>query len=339
MVYLLALCCIVFIMIGSIRYTGENSQYLSIDTTKSIKGISAVMIVLHHLSQQCTQLFSILKIMQYVGFILVAIFFFCSGYGLEYGYQEKRNYLDGFLKKRVLKILIPYWIINLVYIIYDYFQNIPHSITEYILSIFGVDSITKTWFVTSILICYILFYIIYSKSKEEWKIPLLGIAMIGYIVVCYSLNLHSSWTASIATFYMGVLWKKYQKLIDSYISKGSISKFFISLVLLIAFFIGRLGMQYIGIDNEILHIFMRNIVSILMVLSIMLGLQKVRINSRICRGLGNISYELYIVHQFWIRALYGIGLSENMFVFLVLAISLVSAFMLLKFKKKIEKLI
>ena len=45
------------------------------------------------------------------GHTCVAVFFFLSGYGLEYSLSNKPGYMRTFLQKRALGLLIQYWLI------------------------------------------------------------------------------------------------------------------------------------------------------------------------------------------------------------------------------------
>lgn len=49
-----------------------------------------------------------------LGHVCVSVFFFLSGYGLEYSLANKPDYVSGFLHKRVLGLMIQYWIIMTV---------------------------------------------------------------------------------------------------------------------------------------------------------------------------------------------------------------------------------
>lgn len=81
-----------------IRGEGYYDDYLSIEKTKKVKGIAAILILLHHLAQRVAipKPFAFIR---YVGFILVAVFFFFSGYGLSFGLRYKSDYLKHFWKK------------------------------------------------------------------------------------------------------------------------------------------------------------------------------------------------------------------------------------------------
>lgn len=76
-------------------HIGYSKEYLSLMTTKQLKGIVAYAIIIHHLSQKM-QVPGLLSIIGYIGFICVAVFFFISGYGLECALKNKENYLKHF---------------------------------------------------------------------------------------------------------------------------------------------------------------------------------------------------------------------------------------------------
>ena len=80
---------------------------LSLDAMTSLKGLMAICVILHHISQKAAfQQTKTIPIFEHIGFLFVGVFFFCSGYGLYKSFSTKENYLKGFLKKRVLPIVI-----------------------------------------------------------------------------------------------------------------------------------------------------------------------------------------------------------------------------------------
>ena len=94
-----------------------NEDFLSLETMKSLRGFAAIGVILHHISQQQTfQQEGILLPFVNAGAYFVAIFFFCSGYGLLKSFDSKPDYLKGFIKKRIVKsIIIPYYVDILIY--------------------------------------------------------------------------------------------------------------------------------------------------------------------------------------------------------------------------------
>ena len=83
-------------------------EALSLDNTLVVRGFAAISVVLCHTG---------IPVFYRHGYLFVAIFYFFSGYGLMYGILKKKDYLKGFLKKRFLSLMIPYWVATLLYIL------------------------------------------------------------------------------------------------------------------------------------------------------------------------------------------------------------------------------
>lgn len=116
MTSLFILLCVRALMACNSRRTGKFSP----SATLPLRGIMAIGIVLHHvalrvdaatpdspwwLSQFCSW-----------GAPIVSVFFFMSGYGLLVSLKSKGTlYLDGFLKKRLSKVVLPLVLCSVVY--------------------------------------------------------------------------------------------------------------------------------------------------------------------------------------------------------------------------------
>ena len=103
--------------LGSHTFMGVQ---FSKQATVPLRGLLATGIVLHHLSLRlveaspdCSWLWSQFS---FWGAPIVAVFFFLSGYGLMVSLITKgQKYLDGFLKKRLLKIVLPLVLCSIVF--------------------------------------------------------------------------------------------------------------------------------------------------------------------------------------------------------------------------------
>ena len=88
---------------------GFNEDSMSLDAMTSLKGVLAIFVLCHHLSQKpAFQQTHTISFFEHIGFLFVGIFFLCSGYGLYKSYLKKPDYLKTFLKRRVLPIVIFY---------------------------------------------------------------------------------------------------------------------------------------------------------------------------------------------------------------------------------------
>lgn len=324
--YIGLLMVFLILVITSIRKRDtENYAYLSKETTVAEKGLAAVIIVFHHISQMI-DLPKCFVIMNYVGFIMVAIFFFISGYGLSYGLDNKEGYLNNFFKKRILSILIPYWIVNTISIVYNLINSKTFTPFEYLTSYLGLDTITGTWFVTAILIMYLAFwfsYKLYCKEKTTWNVStiiLLALIVI-YCVFCYKLSNNSSFTASISAFALGVVWNRlFNSRFIEHLKTNYILKLCAITILFGVAFIGRLGLSYIGVNSEILHVIIRNIVTVCFVLFLLTVTYKIEFKSKIISTFGIYSYEIYICH--YLSKTVFSNLADNSYLFILLVIAL-----------------
>lgn len=101
---------------------GINSSYLSVENTNSVKAICAIGVVMYHITSEvdCGNAFYIFRI---IGYLMVSVFFFYSGYGLIYSLNKKPNYLKKFFTGRICKVLIPYILAVIIYTIVKSLYN------------------------------------------------------------------------------------------------------------------------------------------------------------------------------------------------------------------------
>lgn len=103
--------------LGSHTFMGVQ---FSKQATVPLRGLLATGIVLHHLSLRLVEASPdcpwIWSQFSFWGAPIVAVFFFLSGYGLMVSLITKgQKYLDGFLKKRLLKIVLPLILCSIVF--------------------------------------------------------------------------------------------------------------------------------------------------------------------------------------------------------------------------------
>ena len=184
-----------------------NKEYLDKKYTNCIKGICAVMVVMNHLFEEA----------RLWGILAVAMFFFYSGYGLMQGYCNKENYFKGFWKKRIKKVLLPFWITNVIYIlVYIFVKNNSYTASEIILSFFDASIMTTGWYMIAAIIMYAIFYIVfkYLKTSNTKKIILNMILIFCYIILARFVGCKSWWYTSILGFGLGLIWAYKKSSID-----------------------------------------------------------------------------------------------------------------------------
>lgn len=195
-------------------------DYLSNKSTKSLKGLLALLIIFHHVSQKITtgENFSNFE---YMGRYIVALFFFLSGYGLYFQYSNNITYMENFLRKRLARILIPFTVFIIIYVIYRATLGEVVNV-DFFLSFWKDHSniVYNGWFVNSIIVLYVIFYVSFKKKDSKSSFYMLTFLTLVYIFWKAYQN-HGDWEyVSIMAFLLGVFWMKNRISIDRFIEKN-----------------------------------------------------------------------------------------------------------------------
>lgn len=141
-----------------------DSNWMTKKCTTGLKGLAVLMVVWGHVGA-CLHVSGI----QFIGGVGVSIFLILSGYGLEKSYIN--NGLQKFWNKKLIKVFIPFWIVELVggILTHDF------DIKGYILDVLFLKPGTAYgWYMGYLFICYSLFYVykllIDNKiiTKKNW---------------------------------------------------------------------------------------------------------------------------------------------------------------------------
>ena len=267
-------------------------------TTNCCKGIAAMIIMLHHISFRVSNLPVYVKPIWYIAFPIVGFFFFMSGYGLTCGLLQKKNYLQGFLSKRLLNIIVPYVIVAITWIGLEIIWGGGQTPVRAIAEAFTIRYIQPLWFIWVIIAVYIVFYAVFNHTEINVGAYWFAVITIAYILISAFVNPRDEMYASIIGMPLGILWAMYERKIDSYFEIGFLRKEIVAIVAFVILFIGRLTLSVVGFDNQLFQSVLRNIITIAFIVPLIELLKKVKIQKRFLIWLGTISYEIYIIHPF-----------------------------------------
>lgn len=200
----------------------ENTKYMSKEYTACLRGIFALCVVAHHLYQH-SGLFRgsyIGAILQLLGYVSVAVFFFFSGYGLMFS-SRKENYLKGFLRKRFIPLYCFYVFLIVLYSIWTFIIKksvLPKAIVQSFF--FGTTVVTNGWYFQATFVMYLLFFITFTIFKTKNKqILFFGVGILVYCIVCNLLNLGLTWYQTIPCTILGMLFCYKKSFIDTLFEK------------------------------------------------------------------------------------------------------------------------
>ena len=264
-----------------------NDDFTSLEVMKSVRGLAAIGVILHHISQEWTfQESGVLTPFVNAGAYFVAIFFFCSGYGLIKSYDSKKDYLKGFVKNRVVKaIVVPFYVDALLYGLLIFLVKIPLEKMQWVTNILGITMMnTYAWFPIVLTLLYLVFFIsfrLFSNRKVCFAVILVFMIALG-VATCFAGHFawwagkpqwwmtdegyetmkwwmdekifwfHGEWWVnSMPAFLTGLIFATYEKKIISFFKKNYAKKFFILILITVCLYgLSEYGQSHFGYWTE-----------------------------------------------------------------------------------------
>ena len=182
-----------------------NEDYASLEVMKSIRGIAAIGVMLHHVSQEFGfQEVGALSPFVNAGAYFVSVFFFCSGYGLIKSLDTKKDYLKGFIRKRIVKsIVVPFYVNVLLYGIFMLIVKMPFEKVQWATNLLGVTMMNQYgWFPIVLALLYLVFFICFRFIKNR---PVCFAILFVFIIamgIGTCINGHFAWWAGSPNWWM-----------------------------------------------------------------------------------------------------------------------------------------
>lgn len=323
------------------RAVGVYEDYLSPDNTNAVRGICALLIVFHHITLTLTAGASSVGIenvtvdaFKGIGFLIVAVFFFFTGYGLAYSSEHKKDYAKGigFMKGKFIKILIPYAVVNVIYFITKIFytKRTLASIIEDLKT--GHPIADNSWYVVAVMVVYFAFWIAYQYKNKYIRFVCFLITLSLYSEVCIAIDFPDWWYKTLIIVPMGMVWYNYNDRIVKFFKKNTLAYFGIFAGLLAAFILLYNCETLFGIKfGDNLKAFVQTVVAVIFTALVVMLLMKVTFNNYTLRWVGGVSFELYMIHGLFIRIFkksHQITLHTTVYVGIVIACSVIAAYLL-----------
>ncbi|MEY8382463.1 acyltransferase [Christensenellaceae bacterium 44-20] len=280
--------CLFLSMIAFRKQTHED--YLSLGSFTALKGLMAMVVVFHHLAQIMPEEGYCFRLFTDIGPYAVAVFFLLSGFGLSTQFRAKgKAYFDGYFKKLLLKIVLPYLVMNLIYY---FFRGIVLGEGLTLASILsdasrGVTLVTHSWFIIAILLFYTAFYLCFRGCRNSWLANIsIYLLVFAYVYACKRLEFGYWWYQSSLAFGVGVTWGCYQDRLGEPIRKSYPAILYAGALLLWAM------IRPMSSEAHVLIALLRT--ALFAVLAVLVG-RKAKYDSRPLEFLGKRSLEIYMV--------------------------------------------
>lgn len=295
----ISVALILLITLPRIKFSFKNFNLLSKENSSNVKGLLCILIFYHHFTGWFVDKGIIFYVLSHIGSFVVGVFFFLSAYGLIKAYPGDVNF--SFLLKRFVKILVPYWLCEILYSVislaFDIQIKCEVNFKNIFLSLLPIKEIVEnSWFVGAILVAYVMFFIgkkILPKADLALKTAVL---MLIFSVVFYK---HLDYWTTFFAFPLGLFFGEKEDKISSLSAGKRIAVIAASAVLCAAAIVPKFYGFSIG--NNLYMNVSDFFTSSLFAVFVYFVISFVKIGNPVLSFFGKISYEVYLIHGIAIR--------------------------------------
>lgn len=309
----IAVDCLILLFAGVCLYGAELSRpvlhaihpdYLSGENGRSLRGILSLGILFHHLGQKGMGCI-LLPLFSKVGFLLVSVFFFLSGFGLMKQHMAREDYRRQFLRRRMPTILIPYLVSTALYWLLYALLGTPWTLGDILRGILrGSPIVTASWYVICILLFYLAFWCLMWLCGKRYSLLLIGATgFLGcYLALCRKLGYGSWWFNTAPVLLLGMIWALYQEKIDLFLKRHIHQALPVTALAFLVVYGSKILLNS-RLSGFLLPTALTWLVCYLFVTLLLLILSQLSLGNSLLRRLGDISLETYLCQFFFLQLL------------------------------------
>ncbi|MBO6239767.1 MAG: acyltransferase [Butyrivibrio sp.] len=329
-IYLVYVALPVILLWGA-KFSGKrfNDGFLSLEQTKAIQGFLAICIMLHHIAQKTcaswiqpqTRIVHGLDMFVPIGYLLVSIFLFFNGYGVYKSYHTKENYLDGFIKKRILPVVLALYTTTVIFFIARLLVGEKMDAKQVILYLTSIQLCNpNTWYVIVLPFFYLAFYFSFKFIKRDGLAVLATTAFVVLYMLLGTRIDHNDywirgewWYNCVFLFPVGIIFAKFEDKIIPHLKKHywvylvAALLLFYPLYIYSGFICNIFG--YYGDNWGAPDTVFRRRVSLLsqvfltteFVFTVLLINMKVAFGNKFLKFMGTITLEFYLIHGLYVE--------------------------------------
>lgn len=321
-IFLIAFLCI---CLYKARFSNFHEDYMKKEQTGSVKGVFAIIIVFSHFRGYVELSNGFIDtsfewVIGLFGQLMVTLFFFYSGYGILKSYKLKGDYAKSFFKKRILKTLLHFDLVVMLYVILSFIIKAEYSWADYVFAWVGWTAVgNSNWFIFVMLSLYVITLIAFFIPKK--KNPLLvtclvcGFSCVLFLCLYYAKK-ESWWMDTLFCYTAGMIFALVEDKLKSFMQKTKLYNYGTVLLSFICF-----SVSYLFAKRILPSLVASNITAVLFCLCVVFILTKIKIDNAILRWLGKYSFCIYICQRLPMIILQKAGIS-NSYLFFIISICL-----------------
>lgn len=334
-VYVLLLVFIVFAGIKAAPAGHFCKDYMSKEKTCAIKGIFVILVLFRHASQYMNlggpydDPFLILE--QHTGQMIVAMFFFYSGYGMMEAVKKKGfPYVKAILCKRLPNVYIKFAIVVLLFLILDLCLGklSGYDWQTIVWSFIGWKNIgNSNWYMFAIFILYFIFFLAFfllcwnqSRTTHFVSAVLLTVLTVGYVFWQIQIGQSAYFYNTVILLPLGVWYSLLKPWIEKLMMTSEIRYTFVCAVTVLLYAAAYGWRGRYGIEGY-------TIWAVVFTLSVVWFTMKISVGNPVLEWFGNHVFSVYMLQRIPMILLshWGLGYSHRYF---FLAVSIVSTIFL-----------
>ncbi len=327
-----------FLLLWGCRLSGKgqwNEEAFSLKQMKALQGFFAICIMLHHIGQktcagwlQPKYIIPGLELFVPFGYYFVGFFLFCSGYGLCKSYQTKPDYLKGFGSKRILPIVLSYYVTGLIFLLERFLMKEPLDGWKLFFYISGLKlSNPNGWFVVALPFLYFFFWLSFrltdrgSHTREKQSSLLLTLLVFLYMLLGTIIDHNDFWMRgewwynSVHFFAIGVLFARHEAGITAHIKRHYRLYLLLLFVgMFVLYGVSEFAQSFFSYYGENWHapdkiprrwvcLLSQMAASCSFVFFVLLLNMKLRFGNRFLYFMGTITLEFYLIHGLFLEPL------------------------------------
>lgn len=330
-----------------IKFAGKSffaEESLSRDVTDSIKGFFIWLVFLSHFSSyiegsNLLDTFAF-KISWWLGQLIVACFFFYSGYGVCQAIGNRGySYVKSLPKNRIFKTLLHFDLAVCLYIIINLCINKDMSAKDIVLGLIGWQGLgNSNWYIFVILAMYLITWLSFTLAKKNLKAALFITTLFSFGLIAFlHFTRYSYWYDTLLCYVLGMWVSAYKKEFLSIITKSNLVWGVCTSVLFILF-----SATYLLPSTTICYWIKSIFLAPLFCLLVTVLLTKFTVSNKLLINSGKYLFEIYILQRIPMIVLKHIGvydLNHYLYFLLCVAITIVLSLIFRKILTKIDSVV
>ncbi len=276
-----------FVLLYKAEYATGSTHLFNKQNSTAMWGFWCLIVILVHIpAAYQNRIQDMIGSFAYIG---VTFFFMTSAYGLKLGIKNNPESIRHFWRKRLPKLLVPMFLVNMIAILFGFMENT--SVSPWIL-------IKVNGWVWWLLVCYIIFWAVnrFLASRGGGQDIIICILITAFSVIVYFVKEHISsntWCPEVFGFVWGIVFSNVKDKFAAWTERKWLTKSCVSCMLA-----GIAGAAYLKFKpvaffgDYLLKIFL----GVLIITFILVLNSHIKIENPVSLFLGGISYEVYLLH-------------------------------------------